>query len=308
MHKSPKRGESLIELMERFDTKDKCLDFLEKLRWNGKVACPRCKCESISRITTRRIFECNACRYQFSITAGTIFHKTRLPLRKWIIAVVMMCNGKKGVSAKEIERALRVTYKTAWYLCHRIRRAFRENGFIKKFTGICEVDETYIGGKPRRKNIGSRLLYGMKKAKRGRGTKKQMVVGVRERGGFIHVELGKDTSSKTLCSIVRKHVDKDCEMLCTDELPSYGQLANDYRREKVNHLHQYVRGQVHVNSVETFWAILKRGFMGTFHRVSVKYLSEYLNEFTFRFNHARNSNGVGLWKKVLANGLIYDGG
>ncbi len=173
---------------------------------------------------------------------------------------------------------------------HRIRRAMKEPGIIRRFKGIVEPDDTYIGGKAH--------------GKRGRGAEnKTMVVGVRERGCAVRAEVAKDATGNTVCKIVRRYVDPKAKMLCIDQFPSYNQLARDYRPERIDHEIEYVRGQVHTNSIESFWNILKRGIMGSYHKVSVKYLPFYLKEFTYRFSHTRNRNGVGLWKTVLVNGL-----
>jgi len=278
---------SLTELAKEVNSQEKCLNFLEKLRWPAGPECPRCKSKSISRITTVDKFQCLDCRYMFSITAGTIFHCTHLPLDKWILAAFLICNAKKGISAKQIERDLSVTYKTAWYLMHRIRRAMKEPRFIRQFKGIVEADETYLGGKH--------------PGKRGRGAAgKSIVFGMRERNGKLHVQLIPDVSARTVCGIIRKHVRKDAEMLCTDEFPSYNQLAIDYNLKRINHEIEYVNGQVHTNGIESFWAILKRAFIGTHHKMSAKYLPLYLNEFTFRFNRNGHSN---MFKTVLSNAI-----
>ena len=138
---------SLTELAKEVNSQGKCLSFLERLRWPDGLECPRYKSKSISRITTVDKLQCLDCRYMFSLTAGTIFHRTHLPLDKWILAAFLICNAKKGISAKQIERDLSTTYKTAWYLMHRLRRAMKEPGFVRKFKGIVEADETYLGGK-----------------------------------------------------------------------------------------------------------------------------------------------------------------
>jgi transposase-like protein len=226
----------------------------------------------------------------FSVTAGTIFHKTHLPLQKWIIATFLICNAKKGISAKQIQRDLNVTYETAWYLMHRIRRAMKDSDFIRKFKGVVEADETYLGGRGR--------------GRFGRGQpNKSIVIGIRQRDGTIRAELIPDVKAKTVCGIVRKHVHQDAEMLCVDEFPSYSQLAIDYNLRRVNHQFEYVNGQIYTNGVESFWAILKRAFIGTHHKMSKKYLPLYLNEFTFRFSHNGQNN---LYRTVLSNALIYD--
>lgn len=256
---------SLTELANRFNTREKCLSFLEKLRFPGGLECPRCKDKSIARLDKIHKLRCRKCRYMFSVTAGTIFHKTHLPLQKWILATFLICNAKKGISAKQIERDLDLTYETAWYLMHRIRRAMKQTEFVEKFKGIVEADETYLGGKK---------IPG----KRGRGAgNKAIVIGIRQRNGKIRAELIPNVKFKTISRVMAKYVRKDAEMLCVDELPSYNQT----------------------NGIESFWAVLKRGFIGTHHKMSVKYLPLYLNEFTWRFSQNGNPD---IFEKVLANG------
>jgi len=207
-------------------------------------------------------------------------------LNKWISTTFLRCNAKKGISAKQIEWDLGVTYKTAWYLMHRIRRAMKRSKFLQKFKGIVEADETYLGGK----RIG----------RRGRAPGKAIVLGVLERSGKVRAELIPNVKARTVCGILRKHVHKNAKMLCCDEFPSYNRLALDYNLKRINHEIQYVRGMVHTNGIESFWAILKRGFIGTHHRMSMKYLPLYLNEFTYRFNQNGNP---GVFVKVLRNGV-----
>lgn len=310
--KTTRRGPSVIELLHQFSSKEKCIKFLEKLRWpDDQPECPRCNSKSTFPVRTRLIHQCKKCRYQFSVMVGTIFHRSHLPLQKWIVAIALMANAKKGISAKQIERDLDVTYKTAWYLMHRIRTAMRETSFLKKFTGIVELDETFIGGKPRRENQRWDVDHtgNIVSTRRGHKDKlknKSIVMGIRERGGHIRTEIIKDRSSEILCSIVRANVNVNADSLYADELSAYNQLANDYRMGRVNHQYEYANGHIHINSVESFWAILKRGVIGSFHKVSKKYLPLYLDEFTYRFNHGRNGNGVDLWKDILSNAVIYN--
>jgi len=290
---SSKRGPSLLELCQRFRTREDCLKFLEKLRWPDGPVCPKCESTSISRLRKRDFFDCNRCYHQFSVTSGTIMHRSHLPLQKWILATALICNAKKGISAKQIERDLSVTYKTAWYLMHRIRRAMKEPGLRSRFIGIVEIDDCFVGGKAH--------------GKRGRGAeKKTMVVGVRQRAGSVRAEIAADQKAKTLLQIVRRHVSMNAEMVCADDLSSYDILNKYYRPERVNHSKgEYARGEVHTNSMESFWNILKRGIIGSYHKVSVKYLPNYLREFTYRFSHTRNGNGVGLWQNILGNALVF---
>ena len=140
-----KQEVNLVNLIERFGNEGKCQDYLEDLRWSDGVTCPRCGSKSISRYREKYVYDCNSCRYQFSVTAGTIFHDSHLPLWKWFLATYLMCESKKGISANQVKRALSVSYKTAWYLCHRIRNAMSD-GTPNLLKGIVEVDETYVGG------------------------------------------------------------------------------------------------------------------------------------------------------------------
>src|SRR6266496_6750959 len=167
---------NLADLVEQFGSNDRCREYLEHLRWPDGVKCPRCRSDSVSRIKTRKQFDCNACRKRFSVLAGTIFQDSKLPLWKWFAAVYLMCESKKGISALQIKRMLNVkSYETAWFLCHRIRAAMRDES-PERLRGIVEMDETYIGGKAR----------GM-----GRGYKKNktMVLGAVERGGRVRLQV-----------------------------------------------------------------------------------------------------------------------
>src|SRR5438067_170869 len=160
---------NLCDVFERYGHDDKCREYLEALRWPTKVTCPECKSDKISRVKLRHVFDCDSCRYQFSVTAGTIFHDTHLPLHKWFAVTYLLCESRKGMSANQIKRMMGVSYKTAWYLCHRIRAAMKEAEH--KLGGIVEIDETYIGGKTRQAI---------------KWQKKTPVIGIRERGGCLH--------------------------------------------------------------------------------------------------------------------------
>lgn len=186
----------LLKLNELFDTDAECRAYLEGLRWPDGVECPRCKSDSISRITARKVFECNACRYQFSATAGTIFHDSHLPLPKWFLAIFLITESRKGMSALQLKRLLRVSYKTAWYLCHRIRAAMTDAN-PHPLTGTVEVDETYVGGKWRGKHRG-----------KGDGRKdwrdrKAVVLGAIQRGGDIRLTTSKSNDKASLHGFIR---------------------------------------------------------------------------------------------------------
>src|SRR6266446_8942991 len=194
--KAPRSDMDLMKLIVKFDTDEKCRMALEKLRWPEGVRCVRCGSEKISRNYKRNQFECTPCGYHFSVTAGTIFHDSHLPLRKWFIATLLICESKKGVSALQLKRTLGVAYKTAWYLCHRIREAVKDAD-CTLLSGVCEVDETYVGGKP--KNMHKAKLAKLKKGKLGNNYEhKTMVLGAIQRGGDVRLEVGGKTATREI--------------------------------------------------------------------------------------------------------------
>ncbi|MGH7867091.1 MAG: IS1595 family transposase [Candidatus Dormibacteraceae bacterium] len=269
-------------MIEQFRSEDKCREYLEDLRWPDGVRCPRCGNGSTSWIGKRNQHECNeaSCRYQFSVTAGTVFHDSHLPLWKWFLAIYLIGESKKGISAKQLQRTLGVSYKTAWYLGHRVRSAM-EDGSPVPLSGIVEIDETWIGGKYRRPKG---------KAK----DNKTMVLGAVERGGDIRLEVreGPGRESKvSYRSFVKDSVDEKAEFIFTDSDYSWGDMTTwDTKHRKVDHgREEWVRGIVHTNTVEGVWSLFKRSVVGTYHQMSAKHLPAYLDEMAFRFNNRGNA-------------------
>src|SRR4051812_42028738 len=199
---------NLPELIERFGSEDKSHAYLEGLPWPNGVRCPRCDSDKISRIVKRRQFDCDGCRYQFSVRVGTLFHDSKLPLWKWFLAVYMMGESRKGISANQLKRMLGVSYKTAWYLCHRIRAALKDEG-AELLDGIVEVDETFIGGKPRYSHPGQQGWRG----------NKTMVMGAIERGGKLRVQAMPRpyADRRTTTAFIDKHIADDAEAIYTDD-------------------------------------------------------------------------------------------
>ena len=265
---------NLAALDTAFDTDAECRQALEELRWPDGVKCLRCGSDKISRISTRKQYDCDACRYRFSVTSGTIFHDSHLPLPKWFLAILLMCEAKRGISANQMKRTLGVAHKTAWYLCHRIREAMREMN-VKPLANTIEVDETYVGGKIR--------------GKANRYKNKAVVIGAVERGGDIRMKHVATNSREILHGFI-----KDCapnpSRIMTDEWQAYrGCDDADTTHETVAHgLKEYVRGDVHTNTVEGAFGLFKRGLIGSFHQVSHKHLDRYLDEFEFRYNNRKN--------------------
>jgi transposase-like protein len=271
------RKMNLSRLMVDFDTDAECRAVLEELRWPDGVTCLRCNSASISRITTRKQYDCNACRYRFSVTTGTVFNDSHLALPKWFMAVLLMCEAKKGISANQMKRTLGVAHKTAWYLCHRIRKAMTEVD-PRQLGGTVEVDETYIGGKVR-----------------GTGqwrNRKAMVLGALQRDGRIMMRTGKRQTSAELKAFVREVVANGAARIITDEHRGYHGIGDDDTiHETVNHSREeYVRGDVHTNSIEGAFGLFKRSLVGSFHQVSHKHLDRYLDEFEFKYNNRKNTH------------------
>lgn len=266
---------NLVNLIERFGTDEKCREYLTELRWPQGVQCPRCNWKGVSRIQERDQYDCNVCRYQFSVTANSIFHDSHLPLWKWFLAIYLMIESKKGISANQVSRTLDCTYKTAWYLCHRIRAAMREVN-ADRLRGIVEIDETYIGGKW--------------EGQAGKFTNKSCVVGAVQRGGQIRLQVIKAPNRFLLEKFIAENTAPETEAIYTDEWMGYHHVGDaDTRHETVNHsAEEWVRGDVHTNTVESIWSLLKRGVIGTYHQISMKHLDAYLDELEHRFNNREN--------------------
>jgi len=269
----------LVELIEDFGSEDKCRAYLEELRWPNGIRCPRCDSDKISRIYKRDQFMCDGCTYQFSVTVGTILHDSHLPLWKWFLAVYVMGESKKGISANQLKRMLHVSYKTAWYLCHRIREAMRDE-FPMPLLGIVEADETYVGGYQRGQRGG-----------RARNSNKTAVLGAVERGGDVRFKVTDRVNRKALHAFLSSVVGDDAEAIYTDQLQSYRGIEDENtRHETVNHFRkQWVQGDVHTNTIEGVWSLFKRGLVGSYHHVSVDHLPAYLDEMAFRYNNRENA-------------------
>ncbi|HEY4905205.1 MAG TPA: IS1595 family transposase [Candidatus Sulfotelmatobacter sp.] len=273
---------TLIDVIQMFDTDDRCRELLVRLRWPNGVECLRCKMPAVELATKKQLFYCKGCDYQFSVTSGTVFNDSHLALQKWFLATLLLCEAKKGMSANQIKRTLGVSYKTAWYLCHRIRFAMTE--VHKMLDGTIEIDETYVGGKGRGTGTGNYRQH------------KETVIGIIKRDGelkFIHV---KESTSKAIREVMEQHVSQDVDVIVTDESVLYASglpKTQVSKRKAVNHsAEEYVRYEngfmVTTNTVESAFSLFKRGIVGSWHRVSPKHLAAYLNEMTFRFNRRKS--------------------
>ena len=259
----------LIELIGEFSEEAACRKYLTELRWPNGVECPRCEMRWLTYVSTRDSYNCLVCDYAFSVTAGTAFHKTHISLTKWFMAVYFMCESKKGMSSNQLSRMLHITYKSAWYLTHRVRDAV-SRADIPMLGGIVEVDETWVGGRIRGRG-------------RGYTANKSLVVGMVERGqgGGLVLSVKPNRSREVLGEFIEAYAKP--EMLFSDDWPAY----LGYSTATVNHsIREYARKEngivVHVNTIESVWALLKRSIIGTFHHVSVKHLNRYLDELAWR--------------------------
>lgn len=274
---------------KQFDTlfadDEVCLDYLFQKKYKDAHECTACKKTfKYYRIRTRKVYSCQYCGHDISPTANTIFHKSSTSLKDWFYAIYLFSISKNGVSAKELQRQLGVTYKTAWRMAHHIRKLC--NSDIQLLNGIVEIDETYVGGKESNKHADKKVLNAQ-----GRSIKtKTPILGAIERKGNIVAKVVINVKSSTIQPFLREHIDITAEIK-TDEFRAYASLSTiGYCHETIDHgKKEYVRGEVHTNNVEGFWSQLKRSINGTYHFVSPKYLQQYVNEFAYRYNH-RNSD------------------
>jgi transposase-like protein len=289
---------TLGNLDERFTDSHKAAEYLESLRWPNGPVCPHCGESERKHYhlphKTRRLWKCATCRKQFTVTVGTIFEGSHIPLNKWLLAFYLLCSSKKGMSAHQLHRMLGVTYKSAWFMAHRIRFAMEQPAFADRLNGVVEADETYIGGKPRKPNrVESRPNRNWEPGRRivGRGTEKTPVFLLVERDGRAKSFRVATVTGRELKGAIRQHVDSSAHLM-TDSFKSYAGLHKEFAsHETVNHNDEYVRGNVHTNTAESFFSILKRGINGIYHHVSPAHLPRYLDEFDFRYNSRDLSDG-----------------
>jgi len=273
---------NIIEIYEKFPNKEACITHLEKVRWNNIPTCPYCKSTKQTPMPEESRYHCNNCNTSYKVTIGTVFHNTKLDLQKWFLAISIILNAKKGIAARQLGRDLQVTKDTAWYMGMRIRKAMYQYGDLLR--GIVEMDETYIGGKPRK--------FDGKNRKRGRGTDKTPVVGMVERNGNVKAYVSYKLDSEKLQQLVRKNIDKDNAILITDEFKGYSRMNKVLPHVRIDHTKTYSDGWINTNTIESFWALLKRGIIGQYHKVSDKYLPFYIREFSFRFNNRKIENDI----------------
>lgn len=277
---------------------------LERMRWPNGAACPHCGgCDPYrivssgksdkARTTRKGLLKCRACRKQFTVTVGTVFEDSHIPLNKWLQAIYLLCSSKKGMSAHQLHRMLGMTYKSAWFMAHRLRYAMTQTPLVEKLAGIVEVDETYVGGKIKR-GPQNRSMYQRRPTGHQRKLDNKIaVVALVERGGRVRAFPMPRVTAENLREAIVEHVHKDARLM-TDESPLYTHIGKHMGggHETVKHsLQEYARGDVNTNTVEGFFSLLKRGINGIYHHVGKGHLGRYVDEFVFRYDHRKVTDG-----------------
>ena len=285
---------TLALIAQRYSSEDEARAYLENLRWPEGPACPHCGSAEVYRLTAKvnsvkpgrkGLLKCKYCRKQFTVTVGTIFEASHIPLNKWMMAIYLLCSSKKGMSAHQLHRMLSITYKAAWFMCHRIRYAMEEGPNRAKFFGIIEADETYVGGKRH---------GGKEKAGRpGPDSNKVPVFALVQRGGNVRAFPIERVTAENLRSALNENAEASSRIM-TDDSILYTSIRDDFAsHETVNHSkREYVRGDVSTNTIEGFFGIFKRGINGVYHHLSKKHLHRYTTEFEFRYNARKVSDGL----------------
>lgn len=287
--------DSIIELMEAFPDEQSCVDHLTATRWRNGEYCPYCGGTELYHFSDRRNHKCKACKARFSIKVGTIFEDTKLPLRKWFLAMWLITSHKKGIASTQLAKDIKITQKSAWFVLHRLRRAARTQSFNAPLDGDVEIDETYVGGKAANRHKND--------PKNGPGTSgKTAVIGAIKRGGNAVAIVVKNTNTLTLDSFAHAVVSPSANSVSTDEHSGYRNLGRTFNHGVVRHsAGEYTNGKFHTNGIEGFWSLLKRQIIGIHHHVSEKHLHRYVSESAWRFNLRQIGEGARV-NEIMADG------
>jgi transposase-like protein len=286
---------NLIETINKFPDQATCVSYLEHIRWHDEPTCPYCNGKRSSKRLASHRHQCHECNRSYSVLVGTIFEDTKLPLPKWFLAISLILNAKKGLSARQLARDLGINRKTGWYLQMRIRKAMQEDQDKDLFNGIVEIDETYLGGAMRNHSKKKRDERKEKGLQVTGMEHKQPVIGLLERSGRIKLKVIEKANSVNIKPIVADTVSAEAKVV-TDGFGAYRGLNKLHKEHHVlnKEKEEYVKGEYHTNTLEGFWTLLKRGIYGQYHKVSAGYLQAYLDEFTFKYNHRANKSNFAL--------------
>ena len=290
---------NLFTIFQRFPDQEACIEHLERIRWGDDPHCPHCGSVHVGRKEDGdRLgrWNCHGCKASFNVLSGTIMQKTKVPLQKWFMAIGLMVNAKKSLSSHQLARDLEMTQPTALYLQQRIRTAMAADE-APLLQGIVEADETYVGGKPRKANRSE----DRQNAKRGRGTDKTPVIGAVERGGKVTARVATDLSGKGILRFLKDTVDPLGTLLVTDEYKAYRAAARGghFQHAIINHSVAYTDGDTHTNTIEGFWALLKRAWYGSHHHYSLDYTPLYVAEAAWKYNRRHHDNPFGMFLRRL---------
>ena len=293
---------NIIDTIKRFPDQARCVAYLEGLRWQNEPECPYCKSKRSTKRQESYRHQCHSCNKSYSVLVGTIFESTKLPLNQWFLAISLMLNAKKGLSARQLSRDLGINRKTGWYLQMRIRAAMNDGENKDLFKGIVEVDETFIGGKKANHSKKKRQERRYNQQQTTGYQDKQPVIGLLERDGRLKLQVIERADGKTIKPIIKQTVSADAEIV-TDGFGGYAGLSKIFREHQVlnKEKEEYAKGKYHTNTIEGFWTLLKRGIYGQYHKVSVDHLQSYLDEFTFKYNHRANKFIFDLLVNKIAN-------
>ena len=267
---------NVLEIARQFPTQESCIEFLEHVKWQGEPECPFCKSDQVSRKHERthtHRWNCHNCLSTFRVMTGTIFQGTKIPLQKWFAAIAILLNAKKSVSSCQLARDLDLNQKTAWYMAMRIRKGMKEDGAFLE--GIIEADETFLGGKPRGGN-----------RRGGKGipsSRKMAVLGAVERDGKVKATPAPRVTTKLINAFLRRNLDPRA-MLITDQYPGYNEVRDWISHKRINHSKRYVDGTIHTNTIEGFWALVKRAISGQHHHYTLGYADRYIDEASYKYN------------------------
>ncbi len=278
--------DSLIQLMEAFPDEQTCIDHLRAIRWADGPYCPLCGGTKIYHFSDRRTHKCADCRQRFSIKVGTIFEDTKLPLRKWYIAIWLITSHKKGIASTQLAKDLKITQKSAWFVLHRLRYAARTKSFAAPLEGEIEVDETFVGGKNKNRHWD-------KRTDGTGGAGKTAVMGALQRGGHVVARVVANVDTETAESFVDDTLASTVDLVATDESSAYRRVSQKRPHQTVSHERgEYVRGNVHTCTVDGYWGLLKRQIIGIHHWVSAKHLDRYVAESSWRYNRRDSGEGA----------------